>query len=202
MSKPRYDQKFDLGLLLRKWMLSGFVIFTFIAYAIHERLTQAGTADNPALPAQSQSDPTQAQTSGQGAPDASQPSQSQPQDQSQPQPQPTNAPAFSLLPAAPTPAPATGSYRDGTYTGDTADALYGLVQVQATVQGGKITNVQFLRYPNDRRTSVFINSQAMPWLTQEAIQAQSANVDLISGATLTSEAFIESLQVALSSARS
>jgi uncharacterized protein with FMN-binding domain len=99
-------------------------------------------------------------------------------------------------------ASATGaSYKDGTYTGSEADAYYGLVQVQATVQGGKITSVNFLEYPNHRRTSQQINDQVMPWLQQEAIQAQSAQVDLISGATLTSEAFATSLQAALNAAR-
>lgn len=92
------------------------------------------------------------------------------------------------------------SYRDGTYTGDVADAFYGYVQVQVTVSGGKITDVQFLDYPQDRRTSVEINSQATPYLRQEAIQAQSANVNIVSGATQTSRAFIESLGSALSKA--
>ena len=68
------------------------------------------------------------------------------------------------------------------------------------IQNGKIVNVQFLDYPHDRRTSQMINAQAMPWLTQEAIQAQNANINIISGATLTSEAFANSLQSALSSA--
>lgn len=92
------------------------------------------------------------------------------------------------------------SYKDGTYTGDVADAFYGYVQVQVTVSGGKITDVQFLDYPQDRRTSIEINSQATPLLRQEAIQAQSANVNIISGATQTSRAFIESLGSALSKA--
>ena len=74
------------------------------------------------------------------------------------------------------------------------------VQVQATVQGGKITDVQFLKYPTDRRTSQWINSQATPWLRTEALQAQSSRVNIISGATLTSEGFIMSLQSALSQA--
>jgi uncharacterized protein with FMN-binding domain len=69
------------------------------------------------------------------------------------------------------------------------------------VQNGKIADVQFLQYPHDRRTSQRINSSVMPYLQTEAIQAQSANVDLITGATLTSEAFAESLQAALSGAR-
>lgn len=93
-------------------------------------------------------------------------------------------------------------YKDGEYTGSVEDAYYGSVQVQVTVSGGKITNVQFLDYPHDRRTSQEINSQAMPALQAEAIQAQSANVDIVSGATATSEAFIQSLQSALSKAQS
>jgi uncharacterized protein with FMN-binding domain len=94
-----------------------------------------------------------------------------------------------------------GIYKNGTFTGPAVNAYYGLVQVQVVIQGGKISNVQFLQYPNDRRTSQQINSQVMPWLQQEAIQAQSANVDLISGATLTSEGFANSLQAALLSAK-
>jgi uncharacterized protein with FMN-binding domain len=87
------------------------------------------------------------------------------------------------------------------YTGSVADAYYGLVQVQATIKNGLITDVAFLSYPNDRSNSRYINGQAMPTLTQEAIQAQSANVDTVSGATATSGAFQESLVVALASAK-
>jgi len=58
-----------------------------------------------------------------------------------------------------------------------------------------------LLYPNDRRESVDINSQAMPYLKQEAIQAQTAQVDGVSGATDTSQAFIQSLGSALKQAR-
>jgi uncharacterized protein with FMN-binding domain len=96
---------------------------------------------------------------------------------------------------------AAGSYKDGIFTGPTVDVIYGLVQVQVVIQNGKISNVKFLQYPNDRRTSVAINTQVMPWLTQEALQAQNANVSLITGATLTSEGFVNSLQAALLSAK-
>ncbi|HEU0050755.1 MAG TPA: FMN-binding protein [Patescibacteria group bacterium] len=96
--------------------------------------------------------------------------------------------------------PSSGQYKDGIYVGQVADAYYGNVQVQATVQGGKITNVQFLDYPHDRNTSQRINSQAVPALQSEAIQAQSANVDIVSGATATSQAFQQSLATALSQA--
>ncbi len=107
----------------------------------------------------------------------------------------------------PTPATAqgsstpTGNYRDGQYTGTVVDAYYGNVQVKAIITGGKISDVQFLQYPSDRQTSRMINSQAMPYLTQEAIQTQSANVNGVSGATATSRAFIQSLTAALTQAK-
>lgn len=94
------------------------------------------------------------------------------------------------------------SYKDGQYTGDVADAYYGNVQVKVVVSNGKISDVQFLDYPHDRLTSQAINSQAMPYLKSEAIAAQSANVDIVSGATQTSEAFRQSLQSALTKAGS
>lgn len=92
----------------------------------------------------------------------------------------------------------SNGYKDGTYTGSVTDAFYGNIQVQVTVQSGKLTNVQFLQYPNDRNESVQINNQAMPLLQQEAIQSQTAQVDVVSGATDTSRAFQQSLQSALS----
>jgi uncharacterized protein with FMN-binding domain len=94
----------------------------------------------------------------------------------------------------------SGQYTDGTYNGDTYNAYYGNVQVAVTIVSGKITAVKFLQYPNTHSTSVFINQQAMPYLQQEAIQAQNANVQLISGATFTSQAFIQSLSSALTKA--
>ncbi len=109
-------------------------------------------------------------------------------------------------PTPPTPTPTskpkpTGMYKDGTYIGGSADAYYGNIQVQAVIQGGKITDVRFLDYPQSHGISVYINDQAMPYLTQEAIQAQNANVDIISGATFTSQAFVQSLGSALAQAK-
>ena len=98
-------------------------------------------------------------------------------------------------------APAAGAFRDGSYRGPAANAYYGEVQVQADVQNGQLVNVKILKYPNDRRTSRYINSQALPMLQQEAIQAQSGKIDYVSGATLSSGAFIESLTAALNQAR-
>lgn len=110
------------------------------------------------------------------------------------------APSSSMT-SSPTTTPVAGSYKDGQYVGSVADAYYGNVQVEATVKGGKLTDVTFLQYPNDRSTSVRINTQAMPLLRQEAISAQSANVDGVSGATYTRQAFTESLTPALNNAR-
>lgn len=92
-------------------------------------------------------------------------------------------------------------YADGTYTGQRYDAFYGFVQVQATIKSGKITSVRFLQYPNDRQNSIEINSYATPILAQEAISAQSANVNIVSGATDTSDAFKLSLSSALTQAK-
>ena len=117
------------------------------------------------------------------------------------QPTPTEPPPSNTQQPQPTQRPAqTGQYRDGTYTGDPADAYYGTIQVSALIQGGKITDVQFLQYPNDRQTSIEVNTQAMPYLKAEAIQAQNANVDIVSGATDSSYAFRQSLASALNQA--
>ncbi|GHO50369.1 hypothetical protein KSX_85320 [Ktedonospora formicarum] len=92
-------------------------------------------------------------------------------------------------------------YKDGSYTGSVADAHWGNVQVKVVIQNGKITDVSFLQYPNERSRSVMINEYADPQLSSEAIQAQSANVDIVTGATDTSEAFMQSLADALSQAK-
>lgn len=91
-------------------------------------------------------------------------------------------------------------YTDGTYIGSVADAYYGNIQVQATIQNGKVADVSFLQYPNDRNTSRQINGQAMPILKSEAISSQNANVDIVSGATDSSQAFMQSLDSALAQA--
>lgn len=96
----------------------------------------------------------------------------------------------------------TPAYVDGNYTGSVADAYYGPLQIQAIVKGGRLVAIKVLQFPSDRRTSVAINRQALPILRDEVVSAQSAQVDIVSGATLTSEAFIQSLSNALSQAGS
>ncbi len=93
-------------------------------------------------------------------------------------------------------------YKDGQYVGVVADAYYGNVQVSAIISGGKITEVKFLEYPQERQNSVRLNENAIPRLQTETIAIQSANVDSITGASLTSAAYLESLTAALSQATS
>jgi uncharacterized protein with FMN-binding domain len=183
MARRQPNQESNFIRQVKKFFLSAFVVITFLAYFLHERSTNVAAA--PATSAtgtgavNTATDPSTANPAANPAANTA-----------------TNPPA----PTASQPPQATG-YKNGTYNGPVTNAYYGNVQVQVVIQNGKITNVKFLDYPHDRRTSQEINSQAMPWLTQEAIQAQSANINIISGATLTSEAFANSLQAALASAQ-
>jgi uncharacterized protein with FMN-binding domain len=90
--------------------------------------------------------------------------------------------------------------RSTTVTGDVASTQWGPVQVQLTVSGGKITKVSVLQYPSGNGKDVEINGYALPILTQETTSAQSASIDMVSGATVTSTGYIQSLQSALDQA--
>lgn len=94
----------------------------------------------------------------------------------------------------------SASVKDGTFAGQTAQTQYGPVQVQITVSGGKLTDVTALQLTNDGGRSVQISQQAAPVLRQEALQAQSAQIQAVSGATYTSEGYVTSLQSALDQA--
>jgi uncharacterized protein with FMN-binding domain len=158
---------------MKKFVATAFVVICFALYSLHGRRADGVAIVPPVVTSEPASTP--ATTA-----------------------QPTSTPAVTPTPTA-TP---SGQYKDGQYTGPSENAYYGFVQVKATISAGKLASVQFLQYPNDNPTSQSINSQAIPYLQQEAIQAQSANVDVISGATFTSQAFTQSLSSALSSAKS
>ena len=98
-------------------------------------------------------------------------------------------------------ATATGSYTDGTATGSVISTRFGDVQVEVTISGGAITDVTALQLPDRDGRSRQIASVAEPILREEALTAQSASIDLLSGATYTSEAYAESLQSALDQVR-
>jgi len=88
----------------------------------------------------------------------------------------------------------------GTYAGSVVQTRFGSVQVQITVQAGKITDVTALQLTDAERKSVQISNRAAPLLRDEVLQAQSADVQTISGATVTSDAYLNSLQAALDAA--
>jgi uncharacterized protein with FMN-binding domain len=87
-----------------------------------------------------------------------------------------------------------------TYTGDSASTRWGPVQVEITVAAGSITDVQVIDYPSGNGKDQQINARALPRLVQETLDAQSADIDMVSGATVTSEGYLESLQSALDQA--
>ena len=87
-----------------------------------------------------------------------------------------------------------------TYTGDSVQTRWGPVQVRITVVNGKITASEAVVYPSGNHEDEQINSFALPVLNQEAVAAQSASIDMVSGATVTSEGYLSSLQSAIDQA--
>ena len=81
-----------------------------------------------------------------------------------------------------------------------ADTQWGPVQVQLSITGGTITKVSVVQYPNGNPKDAEINSQALPILIQETTTSQNANIDMVSGATVTSTGYLQSLQSALDQA--
>ena len=173
---------------MKKFLLSAFIVLTFIFYSILDRLSAARRLIS-SLSIQTSN------TSPSPLPSSPIVSDTPTISSALPTRRPTAAPTSVPAPTA------VGLYKNGQYTGSPADAFYGTVQVKAIVSGGVITDVQFLSYPSDRSHSIEINTYAMPLLTSEAIQSQNANVNIVSGATATSDAFIQSLQSALSQAK-
>jgi uncharacterized protein with FMN-binding domain len=101
--------------------------------------------------------------------------------------------------ASPSPAPsgqppATGKQQ---VDGDVVGTRFGDVQVRLVESGGKIVDIKALQLPFDRRRSAEISQFSEPILHDEALQAQSAKIDTVSGATYTSKAYSRSLQSAL-----
>jgi len=94
----------------------------------------------------------------------------------------------------------SSSTASGTFAGDTAQTQFGPVQVQIVVTNGKIADVTALQLTNRDGRSVSISQQAAPILRQETLQAQSAQIQSVSGATYTSEGYITSLQSAIDKA--
>jgi uncharacterized protein with FMN-binding domain len=95
---------------------------------------------------------------------------------------------------------ATSTSHPVSYTGAVADTRWGPVRVKITVQGGKITASQAVQYPQGTSRDAQINGDALPVLDQEVVQQQSASIDTVSGATVTSGGYQQSLQSAIDQA--
>ncbi|HET9946620.1 MAG TPA: FMN-binding protein [Patescibacteria group bacterium] len=164
---------------MKKVFLSLLVIGTFLFYALHQKSESSAIQAVPVAPQGSSS--------------------------SNPPPQTPTSSTAGGSGQTTQPAPATSAsssqYKNGTYTGSVADAFYGNVQVQAVITNGRLSDIQFLQYPTDPGHTSEVSSIALPILKQEAIQNQSAQVDAVSGASDTSQAFQQSLQVALQKAQ-
>ena len=112
-----------------------------------------------------------------------------------------NGAATSSTPA-PTPSASSSSGSSTTtttttITGAAAQTRYGAVQVEVTFSGSTITAVKTLQSPDREGRDIEINDQALPILQQEVLASQSANIDTVSGATYTSEGYIQSVQSAI-----
>lgn len=113
----------------------------------------------------------------------------------------TPTPAAPTDAATPAPIAVTGSYRDGTVTGDAVGIRWGTVQVQVTIANGQIVDVTALSLPAGDPHSAQLSQRAEPALRSSALSSQSAAIDVVSGATYTSMAYAQSLQAALDAAR-
>ncbi len=120
--------------------------------------------------------------------------------------------AYRQFAGNPTPAPVTNNnpsnqptnqnptqtgYKDGQYTGAVASTVYGDDQVKVTISGGKITNIEMVKTPTGPGHTAQLVASSFPILISEAIVAQSAKVNVVSGATQNSEGFSQSLSSAL-----
>jgi uncharacterized protein with FMN-binding domain len=112
----------------------------------------------------------------------------------------TTAAAGTSGAAAASPAASSATATATTYTGDAASTKYGPVQVEITVANGAVTDVSVIDYPDNNGKDQQINARALPTLVQETLDAQSADIDMVTGATYTSDGYVESLQSALDQA--
>jgi uncharacterized protein with FMN-binding domain len=115
-------------------------------------------------------------------------------------PSATASAAASATPPATKTTSTSSGVKNGTFTGTTETIPFGPVQVQAVISGGKLTNVVVLQVPDRGGYEDQIVQTAVPELTSEALSKQSADIDVVSGATYTSQGYAESLQSALDQA--
>ncbi|MGD1003123.1 MAG: FMN-binding protein [Minisyncoccia bacterium] len=161
---------------MKKYIIAGVLVVAFVAYLIFANRSSTPITAMPAAGTPTTTPNTIGPTS-----------------------LPTTTPPSGNPPSG-SPSASTGQYKDGTYTGAVADAFYGNLQAAVTIQGGAITDVTFPQAPSNGHSGE-VAAQALPILKQEAIVAQSANVNIVSGATQDSQAFQQSLASALAQAK-
>ncbi|MFF4361628.1 FMN-binding protein [Streptomyces sp. NPDC001604] len=167
----------------------------------HGGANEDGEDDDQGVPAPAA--PSAAAPTDSAAPAPTDTATAAPTDPASPSSPCTSAPA----PASPTAAapsssaPATGSgLKNGTFKGALAQNEYGTIQTTVTVSGGRITDVT-ASFPTTPARSAQINSRAIPALRQEALTAQSASIDAVSGASFTTASYKQSLQSAIDAAK-
>lgn len=161
---------------MKKIVLSSLFIVAVAGYVFYQNMT--GQTNTVAITNNKNQAPAQTQTNTTSG---------------EPVKNPTTQPVANNTPAS------TGKYKNGTYTGPVENAYFGNVQVEAVIQNSALADITFLQYPNHGH-SLQVSEQSMPTLKSEAIAAQSANVDVVSGATQMSDAFQQSLSSALAMA--
>jgi uncharacterized protein with FMN-binding domain len=112
----------------------------------------------------------------------------------------TPSPSTSVPAAAGGSAPPSTAGTLRTLTGTLEENRYGPVQVRITVRGTQMVDIVALQLPSDRAHSQRLSAEAGPILRTEALQAQSAKIHVVSGATFTSESYAQSLQSVLDQA--
>jgi uncharacterized protein with FMN-binding domain len=115
-------------------------------------------------------------------------------------PEPTQGSTSTSKPSGSTTTTSAPPAGNRTVDGPVVSTDFGNVQVRVTLQGTRIVDVQALELPSDRSRSARLSQYAGPLLRQETLKAQSANIDLVSGASYTSEGYAQSLQAALDQA--
>jgi uncharacterized protein with FMN-binding domain len=167
---------------MKKYIIAGVLVVAFVAYLVFANANK-GATPVAAVPS--------------GSPSATMPTSTPPTST------PAGTPPATVGVGVGTgiPTASGGQYKDGIYTGSVADAFYGNLQVTVTISGGAITDVTFPQAPSGGHSGD-VSATALPELRQEAIAAQSANVNVVSGATQDSQAFQQSLASALAQAKS
>ena len=112
----------------------------------------------------------------------------------------TSAAAPLVSPSSSTNSSSSSAGSSGTYTGDAANTRWGVVQVKITVKHGKITKSEAVQYPSGNPRDQQINAYALPQLNSEVVARQSGSIDTVSGATVTSDGYLQSVQSAIDQA--